>query len=110
MSMEPETLACALAGRCGGCPWMGRTISDQISGRLHALRALWSEVGLPEADLDAVLAYLERGGAELMLQAASGPGRRFRTAPQERPHGRVVMASSVGASIGKTRPVLMSIM
>jgi catechol 2,3-dioxygenase-like lactoylglutathione lyase family enzyme len=26
-------------------------------------------------------AYLDREGAELMLQAAAGPGRRFRTAP-----------------------------
>lgn len=35
-------------------------------------------------------AYLERDGAELMLQEASGPGRRFRTAPLERPFGRGV--------------------
>lgn len=35
-------------------------------------------------------AYLERGGAELMLQAAAGPGRRFRTAPLEPPFGRGV--------------------
>jgi catechol 2,3-dioxygenase-like lactoylglutathione lyase family enzyme len=33
-------------------------------------------------------AYLEREGAELMLEAAAGPGRRFRTAPLERPFGR----------------------
>lgn len=33
-------------------------------------------------------AYLEREGAELMLEAAVGPGRRFRTAPLERPFGR----------------------
>jgi catechol 2,3-dioxygenase-like lactoylglutathione lyase family enzyme len=35
-------------------------------------------------------AYLEREGAELMLQAAAGPGRRFRTAPLEHPYGRGV--------------------
>jgi catechol 2,3-dioxygenase-like lactoylglutathione lyase family enzyme len=35
-------------------------------------------------------AYLEREGAELMLQAADGPGRRFRTAPLENPYGRGV--------------------
>lgn len=35
-------------------------------------------------------AYLERGGAELMLQEAGGPGRRFRTASLERPYGRGV--------------------
>ena len=32
--------------------------------------------------------YLEREGAELMLEAAAGPGRRFRTAPLEPPFGR----------------------
>jgi catechol 2,3-dioxygenase-like lactoylglutathione lyase family enzyme len=33
-------------------------------------------------------AYLALGDAELMLQEAAGPGRRFRTAPLELPHGR----------------------
>lgn len=33
-------------------------------------------------------AYLEREGAELMLEEAEGPGRRFRTAPLVRPYGR----------------------
>ena len=33
-------------------------------------------------------AYLEREGAALMLEEAAGPGRRFRTAPLERPFGR----------------------
>ena len=33
-------------------------------------------------------AYLGLGGAELMLQDASGPGRRFRTARLEHPFGR----------------------
>jgi catechol 2,3-dioxygenase-like lactoylglutathione lyase family enzyme len=32
--------------------------------------------------------YLEREGVEIMLQAAMGPGRRFRTAPLEHPYGR----------------------
>jgi catechol 2,3-dioxygenase-like lactoylglutathione lyase family enzyme len=35
-------------------------------------------------------AYLEREGAELMLEEATGPGRRLRTAPLERPFGRGV--------------------
>lgn len=35
-------------------------------------------------------AYLECEGAELMIQEAAGPGRRFRTAPLEVPHGRGV--------------------
>ena len=33
-------------------------------------------------------AYLERPGAELMIEEAAGPGRRFRTAPLEAPFGR----------------------
>jgi catechol 2,3-dioxygenase-like lactoylglutathione lyase family enzyme len=33
-------------------------------------------------------AYLALEGAELMLQAADGPGQRFRSAPLERPFGR----------------------
>ena len=33
-------------------------------------------------------AYLEREGAELMLEEAAGPGRRFHMAPLERPFGR----------------------
>lgn len=35
-------------------------------------------------------AYLEREAAELVLEEAAGPGRRFRTAPLERPFGRGV--------------------
>jgi catechol 2,3-dioxygenase-like lactoylglutathione lyase family enzyme len=35
-------------------------------------------------------AYLEREGAELMLEEAAGPGRRFRTAALEMPFGRGV--------------------
>jgi catechol 2,3-dioxygenase-like lactoylglutathione lyase family enzyme len=33
-------------------------------------------------------AYLEREGAELMLEDAAGPGRRFRSAPLTYPFGR----------------------
>jgi catechol 2,3-dioxygenase-like lactoylglutathione lyase family enzyme len=33
-------------------------------------------------------AYLDLDGANLMLEEAAGPGRRFRTAPAERPFGR----------------------
>lgn len=35
-------------------------------------------------------AFLSAPGASLMLQEADGPGRRFQTAPLERPHGRGV--------------------
>lgn len=34
--------------------------------------------------------YLDLEGAHLMLEAAAGPGRRFRTAPLEPPYGRGV--------------------
>lgn len=34
--------------------------------------------------------YLVRGAVHLMLQQADGPGRRFRTAPLDRPFGRGV--------------------
>jgi catechol 2,3-dioxygenase-like lactoylglutathione lyase family enzyme len=34
--------------------------------------------------------YLDLDGAELMLQEAAGPGRRFRTAPLHQPFGRGV--------------------
>jgi catechol 2,3-dioxygenase-like lactoylglutathione lyase family enzyme len=37
---------------------------------------------------EEAFAYLERPGIDLMLQQASGPGRRFRTAPLARPFGR----------------------
>lgn len=32
--------------------------------------------------------YLRRGAVDLMLQDAIGPGRRWRTAQLQRPHGR----------------------
>jgi catechol 2,3-dioxygenase-like lactoylglutathione lyase family enzyme len=35
-------------------------------------------------------AYLDRDGAQLMVEEATGPGRRFRTAPLEHPYGRGV--------------------
>ena len=35
-------------------------------------------------------AYLGRDGAEVMIEEAAGPGRRFRTAPLETPYGRGV--------------------
>ena len=52
-------------------------------------------------------AYLERDGAELMLQEAAGPGRRFRTAPLEAPFGRGVnlqiRVADARGLIGKAR-------
>ncbi len=37
---------------------------------------------------EEAFAYLDLGGAQLMLQQADGPGRRFRTAELEPPFGR----------------------
>ncbi|WP_341713256.1 VOC family protein [Erythrobacter sp.] len=37
---------------------------------------------------EEAFAYLAIGSAHLMLQEAGGQGRRFRTAPLERPYGR----------------------
>jgi catechol 2,3-dioxygenase-like lactoylglutathione lyase family enzyme len=37
---------------------------------------------------EEAFAMLEREGARLMIEAAPGPGRRFTTAPLERPYGR----------------------
>jgi catechol 2,3-dioxygenase-like lactoylglutathione lyase family enzyme len=37
---------------------------------------------------EEAFAYLVRGSAHIMLEQAAGPGRRFRTAPLERPYGR----------------------
>lgn len=39
---------------------------------------------------DEGFVYLARDGAHLMIERAEGPGRRFRTAPLDRPHGRGV--------------------
>ena len=39
---------------------------------------------------DEAFAMLEREGARLMIEAAVGPGRRFATAPLEKPYGRGV--------------------
>lgn len=57
MSAPPSHDLCALAGRCGGCPWIHRAMPEQISSRLDALAALWAEVGLPEADLREVAVH-----------------------------------------------------
>ena len=39
---------------------------------------------------EETFAFLDLAGAELMLEQAAGPGRRFRTAPLETPFGRGV--------------------
>ena len=47
-------------------------------------------------------AYLGLDGAELMLQDASGPGRRFRTAPLEHPFGRGINLQIPVANVDET--------
>lgn len=50
--------------------------------------------------------YLDLEGAHLMLEEASGPGRRFRTGPLERPYGRginlQIRVADVNALYGRT--------
>ena len=46
-------------------------------------------------------AYLTLGDAHLMLEEAAGPGRRFRTAPLERPYGRGVNFQISGGGRGR---------
>ena len=52
-------------------------------------------------------AYLALEGAEVMLQEAAGPGRRFRTAPLERPFGRGV---NLQIAVGDVDAVLASVL
>jgi 23S rRNA (uracil1939-C5)-methyltransferase len=40
--------SCAVAGICGGCPWIGRPYADQLGAKRAHLRALWREAGLPD--------------------------------------------------------------
>jgi len=47
-------------------------------------------------------AYLALDGAELMLEEAGGPGRRFHTAPLEKPYGRGINLQIVVAAV---RPI-----
>ncbi|HEY2813574.1 MAG TPA: VOC family protein [Acidimicrobiales bacterium] len=46
--------------------------------------------------------YLAISSAELMLQEAAGPGRRFRTAPLERPFGRGINLQILVADVDVT--------
>ena len=48
-------------------------------------------------------AYLGLGDAELMLQDASGPGRRFRTAPLQPPFGRGMNLQIAVPNVEETR-------
>jgi catechol 2,3-dioxygenase-like lactoylglutathione lyase family enzyme len=52
-------------------------------------------------------AHLTLGDSELMLQAAEGPGRRFRTAPLEPPFGRGV---NLQIEVPEIEPLLAQIL
>jgi catechol 2,3-dioxygenase-like lactoylglutathione lyase family enzyme len=70
-----------------------RLVPELDVGDLEASLAFYVEVcgfALRYERPDERFAYLDRDGAELMLQEADGPGRRFRSAPLERPYGRGV--------------------
>ncbi|MHB8670416.1 MAG: bleomycin resistance protein [Acidimicrobiales bacterium] len=56
---------------------------------------------------DERFAYLALGGAEMMVQEAAGPGRRFRTAPLERPFGRGI---NLQIAVGDVDAVLAALM
>lgn len=45
--------------------------------------------------------YLDRRGVSVMLQEAAGPGRRFRTAPLERPFGRGVNLQAAASDVAE---------
>ncbi len=38
---------CGVAGRCGGCPWIGRPYDEQLEAKRAHLRGLWRDAGLP---------------------------------------------------------------
>jgi catechol 2,3-dioxygenase-like lactoylglutathione lyase family enzyme len=61
------------------------------------------------ARLDEGFAYLERPGAHLMIQRAEGPGRRFRTAPLDRPHGRGVNVQLEVPDVASVRDQVVSL-
>jgi len=58
---------------------------------------------------DEGFAYLEREGAHLMIERAAGPGRRFRTAALDRPHGRGVNLQLEVADIATVRDQVTSL-
>jgi catechol 2,3-dioxygenase-like lactoylglutathione lyase family enzyme len=91
-----------------------RTRSCDIIGRMNRLipeldvedldRSLAFYVGLIGFRIlyerpEERFAFLEREGAQMMLEEAAGPGRRLRTAPLERPFGRGAMFHVVVADV-----------
>jgi 23S rRNA (uracil1939-C5)-methyltransferase len=51
VSAAAEGSPCALAGRCGGCPWIGRPLAAQRAAKVEALHAAWRAQDLDPAPL-----------------------------------------------------------
>lgn len=62
---------------------------ENLHASLHFYTAVLGFMVLYERPEDR-FAFLDLDGAQLMLEEAAGPGRRFRTAPLEHPYGRGV--------------------
>ena len=58
---------------------------------------------------DEAFVYLARDDAHLMIEQAAGPGRRFRTAALDRPHGRGVNFQLEVADIAAVRDRVASL-
>ena len=63
--------------------------------------------------VEDAFAYLALGQAHLMMQQANGPGRRFRTAPLEQPHGRglnlQILTQDVDGILARARKIGLEI-
>jgi 23S rRNA (uracil1939-C5)-methyltransferase len=51
---ESGVLWCEVAGRCGGCPWIGRPFAAQREEKVASLIGLWREARLGEEALGAL--------------------------------------------------------
>ena len=70
-----STLKCALAGRCGGCPWIALPAAAQRQRRLADLRDRWQAAGLPappEPDWRSVGLGALRDRVDLSLRRVDG--------------------------------------
>jgi 23S rRNA (uracil1939-C5)-methyltransferase len=57
------TLPCDYAGKCGGCKWIERPYSDQLTAKRDHLIALWRENQLPETPLERLeIIQIAEGG------------------------------------------------
>lgn len=57
------TINCALAGRCGGCPWILQPYAEQLSAKKASFVETWRAAGLPDRDLGELTIHsLGEGG------------------------------------------------